>query len=462
MPFEHQLRILHFSDLHERVALEWMDDKRKAKVRLSEATRRQVLDDSNFLEVIKKEIGQVDLVCFTGDAADWGLAGEFKKATGRLDDILKASSVSRDRLFLVPGNHDIQRKKAEQSWEQMRKLALMPHMSNALSDWMGGMDAPFGAQEAWREEIAQRADDFWKWVEFDLGRACLLPRNSAHRRLGYRVRVDGLSLPFDVHVIGFDSAWLCGDHHDTGKLRLTPGQVNLLIQGENVPSQVGFRLALVHHPLSALAEDNQCFRLLANGVDLLLHGHQHDPIAKVSSDPDRQLTVLATGSLYADEGDRWINAFHLIEAYLDDQGQPLRYRVTFWGYSDRGHWYRTGAIYKNAVDGVLELPARLDLQLRGATPATGSADRADSIGARDLNNPSMPLATLQELLIERLSRPDVGRLWHAVLETRMDDEMGQRSKGECVIELIQQAKSRDKLPGLTQELRKIRPELLGP
>src|ERR1700681_2632672 len=118
MPFEHRLRILHLSDLHERVALEWMDEKRKAKVRLSEATRRQVLDDSNFLEVIEKEIGQVDLVCFTGDAADWGLPGEFKKATGRLDGILKASSTARDRLFLVPGNHDVQRKKAEQSWEQ--------------------------------------------------------------------------------------------------------------------------------------------------------------------------------------------------------------------------------------------------------------------------------------------------------------------------------------------------------
>ena len=45
------------------------------------------------------------------------------------------------------------------------------------------------------------------------------------------------------------------------------------------------------------------------------------------------------------------------------------------------------------------------------------------------------------------SRPEIGRLWHAVLETRMDDEMGQRSKGECIIELIQQAKSREKLPG---------------
>ena len=60
------------------------------------------------------------------------------------------------------------------------------------------------------------------------------------------------------------------------------------------------------------------------------------------------------------------------------------------------------------------------------------------------------------------SRPEIGRLWHAVLETRMDDEMGQRSKGECIIELIQQAKSREKLPGLMQELLKFRSNLVGP
>ena len=66
---------------------------------------------------------------------------------------------------------------------------------------------------------------------------------------------------------------------------------------------------------------------------------------------------------------------------------------------------------------------------------------------------------LQGLLSDRMSRTEVGRLWYAALETRMDDEMGQRPKSDCVIELLEQAKSRNKLPRLTEELRKIRPEL---
>src|SRR5262249_4863038 len=96
---------------------------------------------------------------------------------------------------------------------------------------------------------------------------------------------------------------------------------------------------------------------------------------------------------------------------------------------------------------------------RGEVQAA-AADVA-ALGPRTAAPVSLTPAGLQENL-DRMSRSQVGWLWHAVLETRMDDEMGQRSKGECIIELIQQAKSREKLPGLMQELLKFRSNLVGP
>jgi hypothetical protein len=76
--------------------------------------------------------------------------------------------------------------------------------------------------------------------------------------------------------------------------------------------------------------------------------------------------------------------------------------------------------------------------------------------------PAKLLENLQGLISDRMSRTEVGRLWYAVLETRMDDEMAQRPKSDCVIELLEQAKSRNKLPRLTEELCKIRPDLADP
>ena len=91
----------------------------------------------------------------------------------------------------------------------------------------------------------------------------------------------------------------------------------------------------------------------------------------------------------------------------------------------------------------------------GIAPS-GPAAQAISISPTGLRK------NLQRLLSDRMSRSEVGGLWYAVLETRMDDEMGQRPKPDCVVELIEQAKSRKKLTQLLEELRQIRPDLADP
>ena len=82
---EHTLRILHMSDLHERVELPSMDDERKAKIRGMKAGRYRVLGES--LTEVLQEIaadGKVHLLCFTGDVADWELPEEYAEAAAVL------------------------------------------------------------------------------------------------------------------------------------------------------------------------------------------------------------------------------------------------------------------------------------------------------------------------------------------------------------------------------------------
>jgi hypothetical protein len=362
------LRILHISDLHERVELDWMGEDRKLKIRNSAASRNRVLEESNFLGIIRKlrESGEFDLVCFTGDVADWGLEAEYAAATLRIQALLDACGVGHERLFLVPGNHDIQRSKQQEAWQKFRAyISRHPH---ECSEWMAGLPAPDGAEGRWREEILERSRAFWTWVSHDLGRPLLAPEQNPHGRLGYRatIRTD---LPFPVHVVGLDSAWLAGDDHDARKLRLTEHQMDRLARDDHGRPLDGFRLALVHHPLSDLADERPAIARLSETVDLLLHGHQHDPITEVRRDPDRSLQVLAAGSLYeGDEGDRWINGFQVIDAELDPRGRPLRYQIHFWSWSERGHWYPSGGIYECALNGILTI------DLAG----TGSADAAPS------------------------------------------------------------------------------------
>jgi len=105
-----------------------MPEDRKAQVRSGMAERHRVLGEnfSKTLQGIARE-RPVDLVCFTGDVADWGLKEEYVRVTERFESVLKDVGVARDRFFVVPGNHDIQRPEpgdedAKRNFDRFRSL----------------------------------------------------------------------------------------------------------------------------------------------------------------------------------------------------------------------------------------------------------------------------------------------------------------------------------------------------
>ncbi|HLM46903.1 MAG TPA: ATP-binding protein, partial [Myxococcaceae bacterium] len=174
-----------------------------------------------------------------------------------------------------------------------------------------------------------------------------------HLFLGYRQTLRLPGHPFDIHVVGLDSAWLAGDDNDSGKLLLTTDQVGRLTTDKGEPLS-GFRLALIHHPLSDLADKGDCHRLLADNVDLLLRGHLHEEEVETWNDPDRTSRQLAAGCLYeGHHADQWPNACHVIEARIDDAGRPIRYDLRFRSWSKRGHWYDDNSLYKGTENGRL-------------------------------------------------------------------------------------------------------------
>ena len=178
------------------------------------------------LDVIRDSGRAVDMVCFTGDAAFTGRdhydsAAEFLRATlGRLN-------VPLDRFFAVPGNHDVNRDHCKPAWRNLRKK-ISDVEPVQLSAWLTAGQTPRGLRSATLNQVLERSAEFWRWLDQDMGRADLLPSRSPHGRLGYRSALELPGIPFPIHIIGLDTAWLCGDDNDAGKLRLTDGQIGLL------------------------------------------------------------------------------------------------------------------------------------------------------------------------------------------------------------------------------------------
>src|SRR5262249_11227080 len=153
--------------------------------------------------------GPIDLLCFTGDIADWGQPQEYAAVTDFVHTLLDRLHLEHDRLFLVPGNHDIARLVEADAWHSLRDKMAAGADAQGLSRWMAGdPHPPLGIEPGWREQVLARQAAYRDWLQDMLGRPDLAPAQSPHGLLGYRKTLRLHGWDFDIHILGLDTAWL--------------------------------------------------------------------------------------------------------------------------------------------------------------------------------------------------------------------------------------------------------------
>lgn len=181
------VRVLHISDLHMRSAVSGAPQAERA--RLEADARWRVLGTkwmANLVE-LRKDGVPFDLVVFTGDLGDWGHPTDYPRAIAILKQTCTALDVPLERLFVIPGNHDIDRGIRRAAWESLRSDIAkdLP----LYSKWMADADVKVLRDDNRRDQILERQQAFWDAVATELGRPELGPWNSPHKRLGYRLAV---------------------------------------------------------------------------------------------------------------------------------------------------------------------------------------------------------------------------------------------------------------------------------
>ncbi|MCX4240321.1 metallophosphoesterase family protein [Paraliomyxa miuraensis] len=288
-----ELRWLHVSDLHLRGGDRY--DANRVLDALLSAVQREA------------EAGwRPELVFVTGDIANRGKTEEYAWATELFDGLLAAAGLSgqRERLWVVPGNHDVDRDKGEYL---LRSLA-----SNAQADQYFAPDRTHdhaGKLHAYRAWY----DDYFAGIR----------RLEATSTCG---PVDVIALPrARVGVLPIDTAWFSQGDDDHGRLwvgrRCLDGALaRVEALKEHTPADLW--VALMHHPLEWLHDEErgEVQRKLRASMDVLLRGHLHE------SEVEQVLThaggciQIAAGASY--QGSRWPNRALL--ARWD--GQQLRLR----------------------------------------------------------------------------------------------------------------------------------------
>ena len=238
-----------------------------------------------------------DLVFVTGDLAfgqlpDAPLARQLEEAWAWLVQILELYGLDARDVFLVPGNHDIDRSKIQKPYQH----------------WLRSLAESYDKDEV--RKLIQETGDVWRGcmsrlADFELFVAERCPHlEDDEGRCIYGIvrRVHGLK----IGVAGFNSAWSCGTDDDKGHLWLGAWQLEELT-AKLMDADV--RIALVHHPFNWLveAEDPELKPRLHKEFHVLLHGHEHQ--AWVETPHDDHLHVAAG-------------------AVLDRPDAPLSYNVT--------------------------------------------------------------------------------------------------------------------------------------
>lgn len=182
MPTQNQnqpIHFLHLSDIHFTAGKAW--------------------DADPILRALARFIAQEvkgglipDLVAITGDLAFAATADEYRLARDWLDNQLWPAlpdGFPRDRLLLVPGNHDVDRRCVVQGVRHIQDGLLATSSQDAIA----GLLKDDGEREVALKRHAAYLDFHGDW----LGEVQPLP-------WWRRIEIDGT----DLHVAGLDSAWL--------------------------------------------------------------------------------------------------------------------------------------------------------------------------------------------------------------------------------------------------------------
>jgi Leucine-rich repeat (LRR) protein/predicted MPP superfamily phosphohydrolase len=271
---------LHLSDLHACKPRTGWDAKRVTETLCADLRKMQ------------KGGLRPDLIFFTGDAAfghigsDGGksIAQQFREAHDFLTAVRESFDpvIEQRNVFLVPGNHDVNRSKISKFETQaLENISSLDEITSLVKD----------ADVDWQRVIC-RLDDYAHFLETSGYDHLLTSRE--HLIYADAREVAGLR----VGIAGFNSAWSSrgAGRAETGRLWMA-GRFQLETLVQKLPKN-DFAIALLHHPTNWLVpEENPTFgRQLEQEFPFVLHGHEHQDFVRAEASTGH--TVISTGACH--------------------------------------------------------------------------------------------------------------------------------------------------------------------
>ncbi len=295
---------LQVSDIHMRIRDKWQQDV----VLNAMATSVRLMRTQGLA---------LDFILATGDLAFSGKPDEYKLVASFFDELADATGVPKDRIFCIPGNHDVDRERQRLSFQGARSALTSPNAVDPVLAPDDNLSTLATRQQAYRE--------------FQLTYFGAQERTATRDGLAYVAKASFEDVT--IAVVGLNSAWLSeGGESDHGHLLI--GERQALNAFETASSlNPHIVIGMAHHPLHLLREfdRNAVTRLIAESCDFFHCGHLHQPEARGAGfDPTACLMVAAGASFETRESQ---NAYSIVKL---DLAQGVRKLTTVQYNSGQG------------------------------------------------------------------------------------------------------------------------------
>jgi len=263
-----EIRWLHLSDFHFRTSISWSQDV-VLNTLLSDVASRYGKAD------------YPDLIFLTGDLAFSGRPDEYLLAEDFILKLQDVTGVPAQRLFIVPGNHDIDRSVEEDAFRGVQQ---------ALTSQVE-VDR-FLANEARRRTLFRRQAAFREFANR------IAPPSNPYTDSSFAHSKTTKVGPIQITALLLDSAWLAeGGDLDIGRLLVGERQV---IDAHDSMSKNGLTFGLGHHPFAWLKDFEQVAveNLLLDRVHMMLRGHVHSADVRTIEALERRLTFFTAGAAF--------------------------------------------------------------------------------------------------------------------------------------------------------------------
>ncbi len=208
-----------------------------------------------------------DAVFITGDIAYSGAdikVDEYKTAEGWLLRIIGTLGLGPESVYIVPGNHDVQRSVAENDDDISMLIESLRDSRRSLV-WALSNE----------KQCTRLASRFHNYIEFCSRCTSTYQDLPSKPEALFWHRTIPSRTGFTIRLIGLNTALLSQDDADEGKLGLSLLQVKGVSDLTDSPNQLA--IAMSHHPLTCLRDGLETERWLRKKVQIHLCGHMHDP-----------------------------------------------------------------------------------------------------------------------------------------------------------------------------------------